>query len=221
MAGTPFTRSTLTAVLSPLSAIAPAERALARSDPVMASLIKAAGPCQLGVRPRRTHFETLARSITFQQLAGPAATTIYGRFRALVPKLTPEAVLALPEDSMRGTGLSAAKTAAIRDLAAAALDGRLRLPGLSRVSDDEIIERLVTVRGIGRWTAEMFLMFQLGRLDVWPVGDLGVRNGYARAYALAAPPKPLELDALGERFRPWRSVAAWYCWRAVDTVTPA
>jgi len=129
-------------------------------------------------------------------------------------------VLATGHARLRSVGLSEAKTLAILDLASKVEDGTVPLRSISRYDDDTIVERLSSVRGIGRWTAEMFLMFQLGRTDVWPVDDLGVRKGYALAYGLDEMPKPKELVELGERFRPYRSVAAWYCWRAVETVTP-
>lgn len=122
---------------------------------------------------------------------------------------------------MRSVGLSAAKVASIKDLAAKALDGTVRLGGWSRLTDDQIVERLITVRGIGPWTAQMFLMFHLNRPDVWPVGDLGVRAGYARIHGLDETPSPSELAALGDVYRPFRTIAAWYCWRAVDTRLPA
>jgi DNA-3-methyladenine glycosylase II len=207
--------------------IAAAERALARRDRVMAGLIRQAGPCTLAVRRQRSHFDALVRAIVYQQLAGRAAAAIHARFLALFDGrgLTPEGVLALPETALRGAGLSGAKTMSIRDLAAKSLDGTVPLRGLSRFSDEEIVERLSSVRGIGPWTAEMFLMFQLGRPDVWPVGDFGVRNGYRIAYELPEMPTPKELMPLGDPYRPYRSVAAWYCWAAVhltrgDMLTP-
>jgi DNA-3-methyladenine glycosylase II len=186
----------------------------------MGGLIRRAGPCTLAVRRQRSHFDALVRAIVYQQLAGRAAAAIHARFLALFDGrgLTPEAVLALPEATLRSVGLSGAKTASIRDLAAKSLDGTVPLRGLSRFSDEEIVERLASVRGIGPWTAEMFLMFQLGRPDVWPVGDLGVRNGYRIAYGLQAIPTPKQLLPLGEAYRPYRSVAAWYCWAAVHLV---
>jgi DNA-3-methyladenine glycosylase II len=193
------------------------ERALARRDPALARVIREAGPCSLGRRRQRSHFEALVRSIAFQQLAGRAAAAIHGRLVALFDgiRMTPESMLVIPEADIRSVGLSAAKTASIRDLATKAIDGTLPLSGMSRLSDDEIVERLSHVRGIGRWTAEMFLIFQMARLDVWPVGDLGVRAGYALMHDLAAPPTPRELEPLGDPYRPYRSVAAWYCWQAV------
>ena len=167
--------------------------------------------------PQRTPFEALARAICFQQLSGKAAATIYGRFETAVGgTVSPEAILATPVDEMRRAGLSAAKAASVVDLAEKVLDGTVPLDDVNRLSDDELIDRLVVVRGIGRWTAEMFLIFQLRRLDVWPVDDLGVRKGYARAYGLEEMPSPKALAELGDQFRPYRSVAAWYCWRACE-----
>jgi 3-methyladenine DNA glycosylase/8-oxoguanine DNA glycosylase len=193
---------------------------LAKRDKVMRALVRAHGPCRIPPS-KDPHFHALAESIVYQQLAGKAAAAIFGRFRALFDgELTPEAVLRASETSLRGAGLSPNKMASIRDLAAKVADGTLPLDNVARLRDEALIERLVAVRGIGRWTAEMFLMFQLRRPDVWPVDDYGVRKGYANAYGLADLPKPKELLALGERFRPYRTAAAWYCWRAVDTMTP-
>jgi DNA-3-methyladenine glycosylase II len=191
---------------------------LARRFPAFAKIVEAAGPCDLrSGRPRRSHFAELARAICYQQLAGPAARTIHGRFEALFDgDPTPERVVATPVEALRSAGLSAAKAASIRDLAEHVLAGTVVLDRVGRRSDDLIVEQLTKVRGIGRWTAEMFLMFQLGRLDVWPVDDLGVRKGYARLHDLAVAPPARALQPLGEPYRPYRSVAAWYCWRAVD-----
>jgi DNA-3-methyladenine glycosylase II len=151
-------------------------------------------------------------------MAGRAALAIHGRFLALFEEATPtaEAVVAIRDGALRGAGLSGSKAASIRDLAERVADGRLRLDDLARLPDEAVIERLVTVRGIGPWTAEMFLIFTLGRLDVWPVDDYGVRTGFARAHGMEEVPKPKELLALGEPYRPWRSVASWYCWRAAE-----
>ena len=190
---------------------------LARRDPVLAELMAATGPLTLRP-PQDSHFAALVRSITFQQLAGAAASAIHGRLVAVLEgDVSPERVLALPYGAMRSAGLSGSKSASITDLAAKTVDGTVVLDprGLARESDDEIIQRLSTVRGIGRWTAEMFLLFQLRRLDVWPTGDLGVRKGYGLAYGVPMP-APKELADLGEPFRPYRSVVAWYCWRAVE-----
>ena len=186
----------------------------------MARLIKAAGKIEL--RPAlEDNFAALARSIMYQQLAGAAASTIHGRFLKLFADgLSPAAVLALPEGLMRTAGVSGAKAAAITDLARKVQDGTVTLDGVESLSDDELVAKLVQVRGIGPWTAEMFLIFQLRRLDVWPVDDYGIRKGWALAHKLKEPPAPRALQAEGDLFKPFRTIAAWYCWRAVDTVLP-
>ncbi|MDQ6793108.1 MAG: DNA-3-methyladenine glycosylase 2 family protein [Candidatus Dormibacteraeota bacterium] len=200
--------------------LAAAAAEVARRDPALGRLVDLLGPPAIRP-PLEGYFAALVRAIAFQQLAGRAAAAIHGRFLAnFVEGLTPEAVLALPEELFRSAGLSAAKTASIRDLAAKTVDGTVPLEGLEAYSDDEIVERLSTVRGIGPWTAEMFLIFQLRRPDVWPVDDFGVRKGYAIAHELPTLPKPKELAALGDLYRPYRTIAAWYCWRANDTVLP-
>jgi 3-methyladenine DNA glycosylase/8-oxoguanine DNA glycosylase len=189
---------------------------VAARDPVLAHLVALAGP--IGHRPRNPdgHFGALVRAIVYQQLAGRAAQAIHGRVRATVgDALTPETLTAVPDKALRAAGLSANKLASLRDLSAKILDGSVDLNRSSRLSDDELVAALVTVRGIGRWTAEMYLMFELRRLDVWPVDDLGVRQGYGLAWSLDPPPSAKELDPLGERFRPYRSVVARYCWAAV------
>ena len=201
---------------------AEADAALAAADPALAVVIATHGPCALA---RRTTaggaFGALARSICYQQLAGRAAAAIHARFVALYDgRPTPEAVAATPEEALRAAGLSANKTASIKDLAAKALDGTVRLDGWSRQSDEEIVERLTRVRGIGPWTAHMFLIFQLNRPDVWPTGDFGVRSGYSRMHGLSGLPSPAELAVLGEVYRPFRTVAAWYCWRVIDARLP-
>lgn len=211
--------------MAPRRLVAASEE-LVRSVPEFAAIVAEAGPPALG--PRRpggggnSHFAELARMICFQQLAGKAAATIHGRFVALFDgEPTPDEVLAAPVDALRGAGLSANKAASVRDLAAKVVHGEVELDRVARLGDEELIAELVTVRGIGRWTAEMFLMFQLGRLDVWPVDDLGVRKGYARLFRLPAMPTPRELVPLGEPMRPYRSVAAWYCWRVADILDPS
>lgn len=192
-----------------------AAASLARRDRVMASLVKRTDTFCL-TRPSRRHFAALAESILHQQLAGAAARAIHGRFIALFDgDLSPEAVLAVPPRRLRAAGLSRSKVASIRDLAAKVVDGTVPLQRIGRLADDAVVARLTVVRGIGRWTAEMFLIFQLRRLDVWPVGDYAVRKGYALAYGLRKLPTPKQLDMAGERFRPYRTVAAWYCWQAV------
>jgi 3-methyladenine DNA glycosylase/8-oxoguanine DNA glycosylase len=201
--------------------VAAAERHLRTVEPAFGPLIDRYGPCQIQPRRTGTHFEALARSIVFQQLAGRAASAIHARFvTAVGGSVTPDAVLGRPETDLRAAGLSGAKAAAIRDLATKVRDGTVPLARLGRLPDDEVVERLSTVRGVGPWTAQMFLMFRLGRLDVWPPGDLGVRKGVAVVTGSPALPDVREMPALGARFAPWRSVAAWYCWRAVDTLTP-
>ena len=170
----------------------------------------------VSIRP----FDALAESIAYQQLSGKAAATIWGRVRALYPKtkwLDPAKVLATPDKKLRGAGLSRSKTAAIKDLAAKTLDGTVPSGrALVRMSDDEIIARLTQVRGIGRWTVEMLLLFDLGRPDVWPVDDYGVRKGFAKTFRKRKLPTPKQLMKHGEKWRPYRSVAAWYFWRALE-----
>jgi DNA-3-methyladenine glycosylase II len=196
-------------------------RLVARRDPAMARLIKAVGPMMTLRDPPTDHFAALVRSIMYQQLAGKAALAIHTRFLALFAAgLSPDAVLALEEGAMRSAGVSGSKAVAIADLARKVLDGTVPLHDVDSLSDDDLVQRMVQVRGIGPWTAEMFLMFQLGRPDVWPVDDYGVRKGWSSAHRLKDLPTPRALEAEGEKFRPYRSVAAWYCWQAVDTVIP-
>lgn len=186
----------------------------------MARLIKAVGPVTLR-KPSEDPFSALVRSIMFQQLAGAAANAIHGRFLKLFADgLSPVGVLGLPEGAARAAGLSSSKAAAVTDLARKVNDGTVPLGDVDSLSDDELIARLVQVRGIGPWTAQMFLMFQLRRLNVWPVDDYGVRKGWSSAHGLKDTIKPRDLLAEGEKFRPYRSIAAWYCWRVVDTVLP-
>jgi DNA-3-methyladenine glycosylase II len=194
---------------------------VAARDPVLTDLVARVGPIRYRPRDPDGPFAALVRAIVFQQLAGRAAQAIYGRVRATVgDTLTPETLSAASDAALRSAGLSANKLASLRDLAAKVLDGTVVLSRTSRRSDEELIERLTTVRGIGRWTAEMYLMFQLRRPDVWPVDDLGVRQGYALAWHLDPPPTPKQLDQLGERFRPYRSIVARYCWAAVPLLRP-
>lgn len=196
-----------------------AHRAL-RKDPHFRPLVTEVGPPVLRA-PRGSVFASLTAAITYQQLAGKAARTIHGRVvEALGGKVTPETVLATDPEALRGAGLSRAKLAAILDLATKATDGTVKLRGLSRLENDQVVERLTLVKGIGRWTAEMFLMFDLHRPDVWPVGDLGVRNGWARIHGLKEPLDQKAMEEVADHLRPWRSAAAWYCWRAVEVLTP-
>lgn len=190
---------------------------LAERDPVMRRLVAEAGLPDL--RPSaESHFATLLRAIVYQQLAGAAAAAIHGRvIAALDGQVTPQELLSLPVETLRSAGLSARKAESLRDLASKVLDGTVVLdqPGLRDQSDDEVIASLSSVRGIGRWTAQMFLMFQLQRLDVWPTDDLGVRKGYGLGWSIPTP-TPKQLELLGEPYRPYRSVVAWYCWRASE-----
>jgi DNA-3-methyladenine glycosylase II len=201
---------------------AAAARILAERDPVIARLLEQTGPPRL--RPAsESHFGTLVQAIVYQQLAGRAAAAIHGRLiAALGGDVQPEALIALSDETLRAVGLSRAKAVSLRDLAAKVLDGTVVLSprGLARESDEEIIARLSAVRGIGTWTAEMFLLFQLRRLDVWPVGDLGVRRGYGLAWQIPTL-TARELQPLGDPYRPYRSVLAWYCWRAAELYAQA
>jgi 3-methyladenine DNA glycosylase/8-oxoguanine DNA glycosylase len=189
---------------------------VAAVDPVVANIVDVVGPIRHRPRDPDGHFGSLVRAIVHQQLAGAAARAIHQRVRALVDgPLTAETLLAVPDERLRGAGLSAAKLASLRDLSAKVLDGSVALSGAARLADDEIIARLVAVRGIGRWTAEMYLLFELRRLDVWPVDDLGVRQGYGLLWSIDPPPPARQLATLGDPFRPYRSVVARYCWEAV------
>jgi DNA-3-methyladenine glycosylase II len=184
-------------------------------DPVLAHLVALVGPITDGPGDPDGHFGALVRSITFQQLAGNAARAIHARVRATVAgDLTPATLTAVPDESLRAAGLSANKLAALRDLSAKVIDGTVDLD-TAWGTDDKIIANLITVRGIGRWTAEMYLMFELRRRDVWPVDDLGVRQGYGLAWQVDPAPSAKELEPLGDRFRPYRSIVARYCWEAV------
>jgi 3-methyladenine DNA glycosylase/8-oxoguanine DNA glycosylase len=189
-------------------------------DPVMARLVDELRPPRYDLHhggPGASRFEQLAQAIAYQQLAGKAAAAIWNRVAAAVGRpFTPEAVLTAGPEALRAAGFSGAKTASVLDLATKVATGEVRLARIGRLADDDVVAELTKVRGIGRWTAEMFLIFTLGRLDVWPVTDLGVRAGYARAYGLAELPSPKALDEEGHRFRPYRSLAAWYCWRMVE-----
>ena len=201
---------------------AAAVRHLKRVDPVMARIIRQVGPFRIRVNRRR--FQALARAIIFQQLAGSAATAIYLRFVALFPGRsfpTPAQVLAVPDDELRRAGLSRQKALYLRDLATHVANKSLNFHRFAAMSDDEVIADLTRVKGIGRWTAEMFLMFNLGRSDVLPLGDLGLRIAARQAYQLADLPSKRELEQIGECWRPFRSVASWYLWQSTRVVLPA
>jgi 3-methyladenine DNA glycosylase/8-oxoguanine DNA glycosylase len=196
------------------------EEHLGATDPRFAELIARARRYELKLSAIIRPFDSLAESIAYQQLSGKAAATIWGRVRALFPKkkyLDPKLVLAMPDKKLRAAGLSRSKVAALKDLAAKTLDGTVPTGrALARMSDEEIIARLTTVRGIGRWTVEMLLLFDLGRPDVWPVADYGVQKGFAKTFGRRKLPKAKQLMKLGEKWRPYRSAAAWYFWRALD-----
>lgn len=192
-------------------------RSLSSADPALGKLIERAAPFNMELRHLSNPFEALARNIIYQQLHGKAAAAIHARVLALFGKnkLEPQDILEAAEKDLRGAGLSAAKLVAVKDLAAKTLDGTVpTLARLRRMKDEEIIERLTEVRGIGRWTVEMLLIFRLGRPDVLPVGDFAVRKGFSLIKGLTEMPKPKELIEYGERWRPYRSVASWYLWRA-------
>ena len=195
------------------------KRRLAKVDPILANVIRAAGKFTHTTSAHHPPFHSLARAIAHQQLNGIAAESIFGRFVGLYPEALLEAQLVLdtPDDKLRAVGLSFAKIASIKDLAAKTLAGIVPPHEiLHTLADDEIVERITQVRGIGRWTVEMMLMSRLGRPDVLPVDDFGVRNGFRLAYGLRGMPTTRALAEFGARWAPYRSVAAWYLWRAVD-----
>ena len=194
---------------------AAATAAISAADALVGAFIRRAGPYAL--RPGDSDpFTSLSRAIVFQQLAGRAASAIYGRFVAAIGgSVTADAILATAPEQLRAAGLSGNKTTSLIDLATKVRDGTVPLDGIETLDDDVIVARLTTVRGIGRWTAEMFLLFQLRRPDVWPVDDLGVRHGWSLIHGLAETIKPRALETEGDRFRPHRSTVALYCWHAV------
>jgi DNA-3-methyladenine glycosylase II len=196
-----------------------ARKHLMKADPKLNLIIKRVGPCELHAVAPRDAFEALCMSIASQQLSVKAAATIFGRFCDLFPKRkpTPERVMTLTDDQIRGVGFSRPKVSFIKDLAARVLDGRLDLKGLKKHSDEDVMQQLVAVKGIGRWTAEIFLMFRLGRPDIFPADDLGLMNAVQRAYGLRKRPDAKKLREMGEVWRPHRSVAAWYLWQSLET----
>jgi DNA-3-methyladenine glycosylase II len=195
-------------------------RHLSKVDPVLRRVIRRVGECRLVPQMKRSPFESLVRAVAHQQLHGAAAERILGRFIALFPGTrfpSPAHLAHVADADLRGAGFSTAKAAALRDIAEKALAGVVPTPRqIRQLPDDEIIERLTTIRGVGRWTVEMLLIFQLGRPDVLPVDDFGVRNGFRIAFDLPEMPKPKEVLAHGERWAPFRTTAAWYLWRAAD-----
>jgi DNA-3-methyladenine glycosylase II len=195
-----------------------ARRHLIAADPVMADLIRRAGPCRLGASRGDDPFFLLLRAIVSQQLSTRAAATIFGRLCALFPgeAPTPARLLALDDATLRGAGLSTNKTRFVRDLAARVRDGRLDLAALDATDDDDALEALTAVLGIGTWTAEIFLLFQLHRPDIFPVGDLGLLTAMQRQYRMRSRPTPKRALKVAEAWRPHRSVAAWYLWRSLE-----
>jgi len=187
-------------------------------DPVLGRIIDRVGPCRLEARRTGTHYDALVRSIVFQQLSGKAASTIHRRFCEIYPAKRPRAerVLTTADDVLRAAGLSRQKIGYLRDLSARVADRSLPLAHLGRLSDEAIIEHLVQVKGIGRWTVQMFLMFRLGRPDVLPELDLGVQNAIQRAYGLKKRPTPKDVLRIGEKWRPYASIASWYLWRSLE-----
>ncbi len=189
-------------------------------DSAFSRVVRRIGPVRLRP-PDDDPFAQLCRSIVYQQLAGDAARAIHGRLvDALDGSVTPGGVLGASDEDLRSAGVSRSKVRALRDLAGKVDDGTLELDELYAVENDEVVRRLTAVWGIGEWTARMFLLFQLRRPDVWPVGDLGVRKGWARLHGLEEIPSAAELEPRGDPYRPWRSAAAWYCWRAVEVLAP-
>jgi DNA-3-methyladenine glycosylase II len=197
-----------------------ARRALTRADPTLAAMMRRVGPFRLQLRPLHSPFAALAESIVYQQLHGRAAASIFARLCERVgqgARFTPEALLAIPEPSLREAGLSGAKAAALKDLAEKTRAGAVpTLAQVRRLSDAELIERFTQVRGIGQWTVEMLLIFRLGRPDVLPVDDYAIRKGFGRLLGLKESPRPREVLEYGERWRPWRTVASWYLWRSLE-----
>ena len=195
-------------------------RYLTSNDKRLGLLIKRVGPCYLKPKKRRSPFESLVQSVAYQQLNGTAAATILGRVKGLYPNRrfpTPDDLLATPDEKLRAAGLSRAKTAAIKDIARKTLDGIIPTSrAISKMTNAEILERLTIVRGVGPWTVEMLLIFTLGRTDVLPVTDYGVRKGFAMTYGWNELPTPKELLEEGEKWKPHRTTAAWYFWRAVE-----
>jgi DNA-3-methyladenine glycosylase II len=195
-----------------------ARRVLLRRDPILAALIRRQGPCGLAAARRADHFSALVRAITFQQLSTKAASTIYNRMAALMPAgtPTPEGFAALSDDELRGAGMSRQKIGYLRDLCEKVASKKIDLEALEGLSDEDVVAALVTVKGIGRWSAEMFLIFRLLRPDVLPVGDLGIVTAIQKAYRLRKRPTPDRMRQIGEAWRPYRSIASWYLWRSLD-----
>ena len=190
---------------------------IAEIDKRFADVIQRSELCDIGTtNPERSHFESLVSSVISQQLATAAARTIKQRFVLECGKVTPKSVASMDLEQMRGAGLSGAKSKTIQGLAQAAFSKEVDFKNLHEMSDEDVYRDLTKLWGIGLWTVDMFMMFQLGRLDIWPTGDLGVRRGWEKIHKLKDEITPTELEKKGENFRPHRSIVAWYCWRALD-----
>ncbi|MCM3879135.1 MAG: DNA-3-methyladenine glycosylase [Vicinamibacterales bacterium] len=199
--------------------IARARRVLMRRDPVLRSIIVRCGPCGITTGREADIFCGLVESIVSQQLSTKAAATIYGRLRALMPeggKPTPEAFVPLSDEALRAVGLSRQKASYLRDLSQRVLDGSLKTDAFATLADDDVIAQLTQIKGIGRWTADMILIFRLARPDVLPVGDLGIVKAVQKAYGLRKTPDANRLLKIGEPWRPYRSIASWYLWRSLE-----
>jgi DNA-3-methyladenine glycosylase II len=196
----------------------PSVRFLKRADPVLARVIERVGPCRLELRTEGTHYNSLTRAIVFQQLSGKAASTIFSRFHAIYSDdtPTPQAVLDTADERLREAGLSRQKIGYLRDLSAKVADDSLPLHEIHEMSDDDVIAHLVQVKGIGRWTAQMFLMFRLGRPDVLPELDLGIQNAIRAVYRMRKRPTPKQVQKIGAKWSPHSTVACWYLWRSLD-----
>jgi DNA-3-methyladenine glycosylase II len=195
-----------------------AVRHLRRSDPVLAAVLARHGPHRFELRSGGSHFDAIARAIVSQQLSVKAASTIHGRFRALYDDAggTPEVVAHIPDKLLREAGLSWQKIAYIRDLAGRVTSGELELDRIDDMSDEDLVARLTAVKGVGTWTAQMFLMFRLGRPDVLPVLDLGIQKAVQRAYGLRKRPSVRQIEKIGRAWAPYRTIACWYLWRSLD-----
>lgn len=191
---------------------------LKQADPRLAEIIRNVGPCRITRQTEGTHFDAIVRAIVYQQLSGKAAATIHGRLVALFDGRAPGAaeLAAVPEASLRGVGLSRQKLSYLRDLSDKVLSGALPIDTLDALTDDEILESLIRVKGIGRWTAQIFLMFRLGRPNVLPELDLGIQKGIQRAYRLRALPTPQRVREIGAKWGPYATIACWYLWRSLD-----
>lgn len=212
-------KSTERFVLDPPS-LARGARTLSRRDPKLASLIRTVGPCTLEPGRQPDHLTALVRTIVFQQLSGKAAATIFGRLVALIPEGSatsePSSWLAISDDQMRAAGVSRPKISYVRDLCERSRQGSLPLHRIDQMGDDELTQALTQVKGLGRWSAHMILMFHLGRPDVWPIDDLGIRKALMRMDGLPDLPGPKQISDRADAWRPWRSVASWYLWRSLD-----